>query len=235
MVLFTGNVSKTAKFGDGDEFSHIGGHVLLDPASGRLLADVLPPWIHIQATSPQAAILRWILDQLVHERASDLPGATLASAQLAQLMFIQILRAHLETSGHLAASWLRALADPRIAPAICLMHGDPGHSWSLEELAKAAAMSRTTFAFHFKKVAGVPPLTYLTEWRMRLAERSLREGNVPVAVLARSLGYTSESAFSNAFKRATGNAPKRFRIAARDSDSAGDASEINDGPLRTAL
>ena len=76
-------------------------------------------------------------------------------------------------------------------------------------------MSRTTFALHFKTVAGVAPLTYLTEWRMRLAERALREENVPVAVLARSLGYTSESAFSNAFKRVTGNAPKRYRTAVR--------------------
>jgi AraC-like DNA-binding protein len=130
-------------------------------------------------------------------------------------MFVQILRAHLAASGTLAAGWLGALGDPRIAPALRLMHSDPSRSWHLEELAKAAAMSRTTFAVHFRRVAGVAPLTYLTEWRMRLAERALREENAPVAVLAQSLGYTSESAFSNAFKRVTGKPPKRYRTAAR--------------------
>jgi AraC-like DNA-binding protein len=213
--LFTGNLSKFAKLGEGEDFVQIGGHVRLDQASGRLLADVLPPLIHIRAASPQATVLRWLLDQLVRERSAELPGASLASAQLAQLILVQILRAHLETSGPLAAGWLRALADKRIAPALRLMHGDPARSWQLEELAAAAAMSRTTFIVRFKTVAGVPPLTYLLNWRMRLAERALRTENVPVSTLALSLGYTSESAFSNAFKRTMGMAPKRYRDAAR--------------------
>ncbi|WP_152971094.1 helix-turn-helix transcriptional regulator, partial [Rhizobium ecuadorense] len=70
-----------------------------------------------------------------------------------------------------------------------------------------------SFALRFKTVAGVAPLTYLTRWRMRLAERELREGSMPVSALALSLGYTSESAFSNAFKRMTGMAPRRYRVA----------------------
>ena len=209
--LFSGAGRTTAKLGDGGDFTHIGGHVLLDPTRGRLLADVLPPWIHIKAASPQAAAFRWLLDQLVEERAAGLPGAHLASEQLAQLLFIQILRAHLKTSRAMPAGWLRASADPRIAPALHLMHGNPGRSWHLEELARACAMSRTTFALHFRKVAGVAPLTYLTEWRMRLAERALREETTLVAGVARSLGYTSESAFSNAFKRVVGTAPGRYR------------------------
>jgi AraC-like DNA-binding protein len=218
--LFTGTVYRTAKLGDGDDCIQIGGHVRLDPSSGGLLADVLPPLIHVKAASPHATILRWLLDQLVREPAAELPGAALASAQLAQLLFVHILRVHLETSCPLATGWLRAVGDKRLAPALRLMHADPGRSWQLEELAKAAAMSRTTFAHHFKTAAGVPPLTYLTEWRMRLAERALREENTPVSVLAGQLGYTSESAFSNAFKRVTGNAPKRYRTATRSAYSS---------------
>ena len=110
-------------------------------------------------------------------------------------MFVQILRAYLAESESFPAGWLRALSDRRLAPALQLMHGDPGRSWQLEELAKAAAMSRTTFALH--------------------------------SVLARSLGYTSESAFSNAFKRVTGNAPKRYRSAAKVDDSAGTRGDSN--------
>ena len=76
-------------------------------------------------------------------------------------------------------------------------------------------MSRTTFVVRFKTVAGVPPLTYLLNWRMRLAGSALREESVAVSELALSLGYTSESAFSNAFKRTMGISPKRYRDAAR--------------------
>lgn len=218
MSLFTGR-GNTAQLGDGADFAHIGGHVLLDPASGQLLADVLPPWIHVPASSPQATAFRWLLTQLVEERTATLPGAQLASAQLAQLLFIQILRAHLKTSAPMPAGWLRALGDPRIAPALQLMHGDPAHTWHLDELAKACAMSRTTFAFHFRTIVGVAPLTYLTEWRMRLAERALREENSPIAVIGQALGYSSESAFSTAFRRVTGHSPKTYRVAARASRS----------------
>jgi AraC-like DNA-binding protein len=218
--LFTGTIYRTAKLGHGEDCIQIGGHVRLDRASGGMLADVLPPLIHVKAASPHATVLRWLLDQLVREPAAELPGASLASAQLAQLLFVHILRGHVETSGVLATGWLRAVADKRLAPALRLMHADPGRGWQLEELAKAAAMSRTTFSHHFKTAAGVPPLTYLTEWRMRLAERALREENTPVSVLAGQLGYTSESAFSNAFKRVTGNAPKRYRTAARTASGS---------------
>ncbi len=230
MALFSSAGGTTAQLGDGDEFAYIGGHVLLDSTSGTLLADVLPPWIHVPAVSPQAATFRWLLDQLVEERAAELPGTQLASAQLAQLLFIQILRAHLKTSDPMPAGWLRALADPRIAPALRLMHGDPGRAWHLDELAKACAMSRTTFAFHFRSVAGAAPLAYLTEWRMRLAERALQEETAPVAAVARSLGYTSESAFSNAFKRVTGHSPKAYRSASRTSRPNGAGSHIVGAP-----
>jgi len=211
MELFSRAGRTSAAIGDGVDFEHIGGHVLLDPASASLLADVLPPWIHVRSTSPQARVFRSLLEQLVQERAVAMPGGELASAQLSQLLFIQILRAHLQAGDGLPAGWLRALAEPRVAPALRLMHGNPARAWHLEELAKACAMSRTTFAQRFRAAAGVAPLTYLANWRMRLAEQALREDGAPVAVIARSLGYASESAFSNAFKRMTGRSPRAWR------------------------
>jgi AraC-like DNA-binding protein len=237
MALFSGAGRASAQLGDGSEFAHIGGHVLLDPVSGPLLLNALPPWIHIQAAAPQASVFRWLLDQLVQERAAGEPGAQVASAQLAQLLFVQILRAHLKKAGPLAAGWLQALSDPRIAPALRLMHDDPARTWHLEDLAKACAMSRTTFAFHFKTVAGVAPLTYLTEWRMRLAERALGEHATPVAVVAQTLGYASESAFSNAFKRVTGSSPTAYRRAlqlAGTSDRSSRSSLSGQAPVAPA-
>lgn len=224
MTLFSGAGRSTVTIGDGGDFGHIGGHVRLDPASGSLLAGVLPPWIHVRASVPQAATFRWLLDRLVEERTSDLPGAELAADQLAQLLFVQVLRVHLAESGDTPVGWLRALNDPRIVPAMRLMHGDPARAWHLEELAEACALSRTTFAERFRASAGVAPLTYLTDWRMRLAERALREGpKTPVAVIARSVGYASESAFSNAFKRVTGTSPRAYR-AGRQTDLAEEAA-----------
>jgi AraC-like DNA-binding protein len=217
IALFNAADRGFPQLGDGGDCTFIGGFVRLDPQSRMLMGDVLPPLIHVQAAAPQAAVLQWLLDQFVRERATELPGAHLASSRLAQLMFVQILRVHLETSDAGTASWLRALGNPRIAPAIRLMHDNPGHAWQLDELARAVAMSRTTFASHFKAATGVAPLAYLTAWRMRLAERALREEKTQVAELAHTLGYASESAFSNAFKRVTGLAPLHYRAAARAS------------------
>ena len=211
MDLFSRAGRTTAQLGDGKDFAHLGGHVLLDPVFGKLLLDVLPPWIHVGAACPHATAFRWLLEQLVREQEGNLPGAQLASGQLAQMLFLQILRAHLHTAEDMPASWLRALVDRRIAPAIRLMHSEPARAWNLTTLAAACALSRTSFAAHFKAAAGIPPLTYLTEWRMRLAQRGLRQGE-SIADLAQSLGYASESAFSNAFKRCIGLSPKHFRL-----------------------
>ncbi len=213
---------------EGDEVFQIGGHVRLHPAYGALLADVLPPFIHVRGASSEARALRWILDQLVQER-EGLPGAGLATTQLAHLLFVQVLRAHLAAGEPLRASWLRAATDPRVAPALRLMHGEPGRAWRLEQLARAAAMSRTSFATHFKAVAGEAPLAYLTRWRMRLAEHSLRRADAPVGELARTLGYASESAFSNAFKRIVGVSPMRYGRQARETRWVDETDESKAG------
>ncbi len=210
-AFFKNQTETFPKLNSGNDFFLIGGHVLLNSVSGGLLSDLLPPLIHVKATSPQSKILKWILDQLVQEQAKTLPGGGVASTQLSQLLFVQLLRAHLANSESFPAGLLRALGDPSIAPALQLVHGDPAKPWKLEELAKSSAMSRTTFALRFKTVAGVPPLTYLHHWRMRLAERALREEKTTVSVISQSLGYESESAFSNAFKKMTGQSPKLYR------------------------
>jgi len=198
----------------------LGGHVAVDPDRQDLLLDVLPPLIHIGAAADEAGVIRWMLDQLAREVVADRPGAATATAHLAQLLFVQAIRAHLRQGGAAAQGWLRGLGDERIAPALGLLHGEPARSWSLGELARAVGMSRTSFALRFKEVMGTTPLAYLTDWRMHLAERDLRQTELPVASLAYGLGYTSESAFSNAFKRVTGVAPRRYRITSRDMAQA---------------
>ena len=210
------SVGDITQIGDAREFFMIGGHVAVDPARQSLLLDVLPPLVHIHAGSDEAEAVRWLLDRLAREWNSQLPGAATATAQLAQLLFVQALRAYLRTSGLAGAGWLNGLGDERIAPALGLIHADPARGWTLAELAKAVGMSRTSFALRFKAVVGVAPLAYLTQWRMHLAERDLTQSDAPVSGIAYRLGYTSESAFSNAFKRIKGVAPRRYRSAGKD-------------------
>ncbi|GAA3861786.1 AraC family transcriptional regulator [Streptomyces sp. NPDC003631] len=206
---------RMARLGGGEDFMCVSGHIDLSRDGGDLLRRALPELIHVRAAEVEAPVLGWLIGQLVGEMTTGGAGSAFASDQLAQLLFVQVLRVCLADAEVLPAGWLRALADERLGPALRLMHGDPSRPWQLEELAREAAMSRTAFALRFKEAAGVPPLTYLLNWRMTLAARALREEETPVAALAQSVGYTSESAFSNAFKRTVGVAPRRYRDAAR--------------------
>jgi len=207
--------SRMGRLGEGEDVMCLAGHVDLSRDRGGLLRSALPELIHVRGESAEAPALRRLVEQLLDEMANDRVGAEFVSDHLAQLMFVQVLRICLAEADGLPAGWLRALADERVAPALRLMHGEPDRAWHLEELAHAAAMSRTAFALRFRQVVGVPPLTYLLNWRMSLAARALRQDGTPVAALARSVGYASESSFSNAFKRSVGVSPRRYRDAAR--------------------
>lgn len=192
----------------------LGGRVLLQPAGQALLLQALPPVGHVRASAAGSARLRTITGQLVDELTGRGMGSDFAVRQYAQLLFLEVIRAYVGQAP-LPAGRLRLLTDDRLRPAVTRMHADPGRSWKLEELAQASAMSRTTFAERFREAAGVPPLTYLNQWRMLLAQRALRDGDARIGPLAASLGYASESAFSTAFKREVGESPLRYRSRAR--------------------
>lgn len=211
MALFSGRGRSFVTLGDGTGCSYIGGHVLLDPTSGTLLSEALPPWLRVDGATEQAARFRWLLGELVNERTQPLPGGALVATQLAQLLFVQILRAQMEGNGRIPPGWLRALGDPRLAPAVQLMHDEPARAWHLDELARACAMSRSTFAARFTATAGIAPLGYLARWRIHLACKALRDRELSVASVAALVGYSSQGAFSNAFKRMTGYSPSLWR------------------------
>lgn len=204
--------SPVVTLGDGSEFQQLGGHVQLDAERGQPLAEVLPPLIHLRGDAPETPVLRWLVERLVHERGAAQSGHVLMTEQLAQILFLQALRIHLAHGEQVPPSWLRAMTDERLQPALRRMHAEPGRDWQLEELASAAAMSRTSFAVRFKERAGVSPLAYLTLWRMQLARRALRRDPRPFGAWCGDLGYASESAFSHAFKRVTGLSPAQYRL-----------------------
>jgi AraC-like DNA-binding protein len=193
----------------------IGIAVDLNPAGQALLLQALPPVGHVRASATAATNLRGSLDRLFDEVTGNQIGSEFAIRQHGQLLLLEVLRAYIDQA-ELPPGWLRLLTDERLRPALNLMHAEPGKPWNLPELAHAAAMSRTSFAERFRTVAGQPPLTYLSRWRMLLAQRALRDRDVRIASLASDLGYASESAFSTAFKREVGESPLRYRHRVRD-------------------
>lgn len=199
------------QIGHGRDFVMLGGKVEVDARRQPLLLDGLPPLLHLSGHAPEAAPVSWLLAQLAQEMRSDVRvGRAAMLDEMAQLLFVQVLRLHLERPEAPLRGWLRGLGDRRLAPALQCMHQQPSHAWTLSELARASGMSRTSFAVRFRDVMGMPPLGYLLNWRMSLAERYLDEGT-PIGTIADRVGYASESAFSNAFKRAKGQAPAHYR------------------------
>ncbi|MGA3046863.1 MAG: AraC family transcriptional regulator [Terracidiphilus sp.] len=206
--------------GGGDCFI-AGGHFAFAGSHASILLGVLPPIVHIQKESDKEA-MRWSLERMRQELREPQPGGFLVAQQLAYLMLVQALRLHLAEGARSGVGWLFALADQQMSAAISSMHDDPAHGWTLEELARRAGMSRSTFAMKFKRTVGESPIEYLTRWRMLLAGDRLANSSDPVSVIAGSLGYESESAFSTAFKRVMGCSPRQYsRSGNQVSDSQG--------------
>lgn len=193
----------------------VGGRVDLNPAGAALLGQALPAVGVVR----DSANLHGCLHRLFDEVSANRMGSAFAIRQYGQLVLLEVLRAYVDQT-ELPPGWLRVLTDERLRPALRLMHADPGKPWGLTELARTAAMSRTSFAERFRTVAGTPPLTYLNRWRMLLAQRALRDSEVRVGSLAAELGYGSESAFSTAFKREVGESPMRYRYRVRSAGRA---------------
>jgi AraC-like DNA-binding protein len=187
-----------------------------DPAITLPLLTLLPDVLHIPSHQAGAA-LETTLRLLAHEISRPQPGAAAVLNRIVDILFVQLLRAWLETSPahHRAPSWLSALTDPVAGPALAVLHTQPGRDWTVDSLAAATGVSRATLARRFPAQIGLTPAAYLTRWRMDLAAKRLRDTDDTVGVIARSLGYTSEYAFNRAFTRARGTPPGRYRAQGR--------------------
>ncbi|MGH7678864.1 MAG: AraC family transcriptional regulator, partial [Gemmatimonadaceae bacterium] len=140
-------------------------------------------------------------------------GRETVLTRMAELMFIEGVRHHLEQPASAPAGWLAGLVDSVVGPALSQLHERPGHSWTLAELARTTAASRTVLSERFSRVIGVPPMLYLKRWRLQLAAERLARSSAKVATVATQAGYESEAAFSRAFKQETGLSPASWRRA----------------------
>lgn len=185
----------------------VGSRFAVSGPHAPLLLGMLPPIVHIRGETDRAA-LRWSVERMMQELREPRPGSALIARHLAQMMLIQALRLHVAEADGGAVGWLFALADARLGAAIGAIHEAPAHPWTLAELAARAGMSRSSFALRFKQRVGATPMDYLARWRMLLAIDRL--ALQPIAAVAAGLGYESESAFSAAFKRVMGEAPRTY-------------------------
>jgi len=162
----------------------------------------------------------------IHDHASGALGAYFRAAlaeskgrmggecmlgRISELMFVDVIRRHLESLPEGRTNWLSGLRDPYVGRALTALHENPARDWSLEALAQEAALSRSAFAERFAQFVNQPPMQYLTNWRMQLATNHLRNGNETIATVANRVGYDSEAAFSRAFKKVVGKPPSQWR------------------------
>ena len=183
-------------------------------ASQHPVLSALPAVIHVPGMSADPE-LQGIIRLLALESTRERPGSRAVAARLTDVLFVQVIRAWLDTADtdpqSAPQSWLTALRDPRIGAALSLMHEAPQQPWTVESLARDVAMSRPAFARQFKQLVGVSPLAYLSRVRITLASRLLRDTNRLVSDIGEAVGYTSEFTFSRAFAREHGLPPGRYR------------------------
>jgi AraC family transcriptional regulator, alkane utilization regulator len=160
---------------------------------------------------PGAAWLTSSIRFSIEESAAQRPGASTVLAKLSELMFVEAIRRHIESLPPEQTGWLAGLRDRFVGKTLALIHSRPAHDWTVEELAGAVGLSRSALAERFTGLVGVPPMQYLTRWRLQLAADLLRAGQRGVAAIAADVGYESEAAFNRAFKREMGTTPAAWR------------------------
>jgi AraC-like DNA-binding protein len=182
----------------------LGGYFMFDSPDAALLVSQLPVMLHVRGVESLSVLVKLVREESLQHR----PGRNHVLVRLVEILLVEALRSMPETDA--PAGLLRGLADTKLAAAMRLMHGDPSRSWTVEELAKKAALSRSAFFERFTNAVGLPPMEYLLAWRMSLAKDLLRRGDAAIATVAERVGYGSASAFSTAFSRYVGQPPGRY-------------------------
>ena len=198
--------------GQGPTSTLVGGFFLSQELEATPLLSALPAVVHLRADDQQVA--SWLEPTLRFiglEMGSGLHGSRSVLNRLADILFIQAVRAFLSMGELTHAGWLKGLSDGHVARALALIHEHYAKPWTLERLAREIGISRTVLAVRFRTLVGASPIVYLTRWRMLQATKLLREPRAGVADVAGKVGYTSEAAFAKAFKRTLKRTPGQVR------------------------
>jgi AraC family transcriptional regulator, alkane utilization regulator len=201
--------------GGGAATSMVCGYLLCDDLPFNPVLASLPPFIRVRPSGGPLA--RWVEASVQY--ALDASGSRNAVGdpllqRLPELMFLECLCEFARTQPASEVGWLAALGDPIVGRALACLHRQPEQPWSLKELARRAATSRSVLDDRFRQLLGLAPMSYLAAWRLQLAGRQLRTTNASLAEIAAAVGYGSEASFSRAFKRHVGESPGTWRRAA---------------------
>lgn len=188
----------------------LGGFFIFEGEDSGLLVSMLPGQVHVRGVERLSVLVRLLLEESAQQHA----GRELVLNRLVEILLVEALR--LTQTRDAPAGLLRGLGDARLAEAIRQIHANPAHSWTMAQLAKEAALSRSAFFDRFARNVGIPPMEYLLAWRMALAKDLLRRGDADIAEVAERVGYGSASTFSTAFSRYVGQPPGRYARTSAD-------------------
>jgi AraC-like DNA-binding protein len=188
------------------------GYLACDARLARMLLAGLPPLVKVNVRGSNAgAWLEASVRYALAEARSPRPGGAGVLAKLAEVLFIEVLRLYMNEQGEGRTGWLAGVGDRIVGAALNALHADPARGWTLDELARTAATSRSVLAERFAQLVGSSPMQYLTQWRMLLAANLLTRSNAPLASIAEDVSYQTDSAFSRAFRREFGTPPAAWR------------------------
>ena len=201
------------RYGGGGEVTRmVCGYLACDSALFDTVLAALPRIMLVNMREGPGA--QWLTSSIrfsLTEATGQRAGAGTVLAKLSELMFVEAIRRHIESLPPEQTGWLSGLRDRFVGKTLALIHSKPAHPWTVEELANTVGLSRSALADRFTGLVGVPPMQYLTRWRLQLAANLLRSGNRNVASVAADVGYDSEAAFNRAFKRELGTTPAAWR------------------------
>jgi AraC-like DNA-binding protein len=198
--------------GGGDEARILCGFLSCDKALCRLLLDALPRLLRVPlGDGPGAAWLMSLARRGAQENTAPGPGSGTLLAKLAELLFVEAMRRYIESLPEQQTGWLAGLRDRYVGRALSLMHEQPAHDWTADDLAERVGLSPSALRQRFADLLGQPPMQYLTRWRLTLAAAALRSSDRAIAQVAEEFGYESESAFNRAFKREFEMPPAAWR------------------------
>jgi len=198
--------------GGGDEARILCGFLSCDKALCRLLLDALPRLLRVPlGDGPGAAWLMSLARRGAQENTAPGPGSGTLLAKLAELLFVEAMRRYIESLPEQQTGWLAGLRDRYVGRALTLMHEQPAHHWTADDLAERVGLSPSALRQRFADLLGQPPMQYLTRWRLALAAAMLRSSDRAIAQVAEEFGYESESAFNRAFKREFEMPPAAWR------------------------
>jgi AraC family transcriptional regulator, alkane utilization regulator len=147
----------------------------------------------------------------VEEALSGGPGNSDMLARLSEILFFEVIRQYMQRLPAAHPGWLAGVRDPIVGQVLRLVHAHPEYAWTVESLAYAVAVSRSTLAERFTTLIGEAPISYLAVWRMQLAKHLLKHTNFSLSEVAGRVGYESDEAFNRAFKRHVGQSPAAWR------------------------